>query len=198
MKLVASLTSPYARKIRVALAEKNLPFELEVDIPWLADTRVPSYNPLGKVPALLLDDDILLTEGVAIMQYIADQVPDRHLLAPVGSVARYQTLEWLNYVATELHKGFTPLFRPDTPEDYKPVARALLEKKLQYVDASLADKQWLTGHRFTIADGYLFTVLRWGYAIKLDMAACGHIGSWMAQVAARPAVADALAAEGLK
>ena len=150
------------------------------------------------MPALLLDDDILLTEGVAIMQYIADQVPDRHLLAPVGSVARYQTLEWLNYVATELHKGFTPLFRPDTPEDYKPVARALLEKKLQYVDASLADKQWLTGHRFTIADGYLFTVLRWGYAIKLDMAACGHIGSWMAQVAARPTVADALAAEGLK
>jgi glutathione S-transferase len=85
-------------------------------------------NPKGQVPALLLDDDILLTEGVAIMQYIADQVPDRHLLAPVGSVARYQTLEWLNYVATELHKGFTPLFRPDTPEDYKPVARALLEK----------------------------------------------------------------------
>ncbi|RCK92158.1 glutathione transferase GstA, partial [Klebsiella pneumoniae] len=144
------------------------------------------------------DDDILLTEGVAIMQYIADQVPDRHLLAPVGSIARYQTLEWLNYVATELHKSFTPLFRPDTPEDYKPVARGLLEKKLQYVDAALADKQWLTGHRFTIADGYLFTVLRWAYAIKLDMAAYGHIGSWMTQVAARPAVAAALAAEGLK
>lgn len=91
-----------------------------------------------------------------------------------------------------------PLFRPDTPEDYKPVARALLEKKLQYVDTSLEDKQWLTGHRFTIADGYLFTVLRWGYGIKLDMAAYGHIDSWMAQVAARPAVAAALAAEGLK
>ena len=151
-----------------------------------------------QVPALLLDDDILLTEGVAIMQYIADQVPDRHLLAPVGSIARYQTLEWLNYVATELHKSFTPLFRPDTPEDYKPVARGLLEKKLQYVDAALADKQWLTGHRFTIADGYLFTVLRWAYAIKLDMAAYGHIGNWMTQVAARPAVAAALAAEGLK
>ena len=155
-------------------------------------------NPKGQVPALLLDDNTLLTEGVAIMQYLADSVADRQLLAPVGSINRYKTLEWLNYIATELHKGFTPLFRPDTPEDYKPVARALLEKKLQYVDASLADKQWLTGHRFTIADGYLFTVLRWGYAIKLDMAACGHIGSWMAQVAARPAVADALAAEGLK
>jgi glutathione S-transferase len=97
-------------------------------------------NPKGQVPALLLDDDILLTEGVAIMQYIADRVPDRQLLAPVGTIARYQTLEWLNYVATELHKGFTPLFRPDTPEDYKPVARALLEKKLQYVNESLEDK----------------------------------------------------------
>jgi glutathione S-transferase len=133
-------------------------------------------NPKGQVPALLLDDDILLTEGVAIMQYIADRVPDRQLLAPVGTIARYQTLEWLNYVATELHKGFTPLFRPDTPEDYKPVARALLEKKLQYVDESLKDKQWLNGHRFTIADGYLFTVLRWAYAVKLDMEGYSNIG----------------------
>ncbi|HEO9417180.1 TPA: glutathione transferase GstA [Klebsiella pneumoniae subsp. pneumoniae] len=186
----------------IALRESGLDFTLQsVD---LAQKRLENgedyllINPKGQVPALLLDDDILLTEGVAIMQYIADQVPDRHLLAPVGSIARYQTLEWLNYVATELHKSFTPLFRPDTPEDYKPVARGLLEKKLQYVDAALADKQWLTGHRFTIADGYLFTVLRRAYAIKLDMAAYGHIGNWMTQVAARPAVAAALAAEGLK
>lgn len=84
------------------------------------------------------------------MQYIADRVPDRQLLAPVGTIARYQTLEWLNYVATELHKGFTPLFRPDTPEDYKPIARAQLEKKLHYIDESLKEKQWLSGHRFTM------------------------------------------------
>ena len=149
----------------IALRESGLDFTLQsVD---LAQKRLENgedyllINPKGQVPALLLDDDILLTEGVAIMQYIADQVPDRHLLAPVGSIARYQTLEWLNY-------------------------------------AALADKQWLTGHRFTIADGYLFTVLRWAYAIKLDMAAYGHIGNWMTQVAARPAVAAALAAEGLK
>ena len=90
-------------------------------------------------------------------------------------------------MATEVPKAFTPV-PPDTPEDYKPVARGCW-RKLQYVDAALADKQWLTGHRFTIADGYLFTVLRWAYAIRLDMAAYGHIGSWMTQVAARPAVA---------
>ncbi|WP_074167318.1 glutathione transferase GstA [Klebsiella aerogenes] len=133
-----------------------------------------------------------------IVQGIADRVPDRQLLAPVGTIARYQTLEWLNYVATELHKGFTPLFRPDTPDDYKPTVRALLEKKLQYVDEALKDKQWLNGHRFTIADGYLFTVLRWGYAVKLNMEAYANIGAWMAHVAARPSVAAALSAEGLK
>ena len=157
-----------------------------------------AINPKGQVPALLLDDGTLLTEGVAIMQYLADNVPDRQLLAPTGSISRYKTLEWLNYIATELHKGFTPLFRPDTPEEFKPTLRALLEKKLQYVDEALKDKQWLNGHRFTIADGYLFTVLRWGYAVKLNMEAYANIGAWMAHVAARPSVAAALSAEGLK
>ena len=131
------------------------------------------------------------------MQYIADQVPDRQLLAPVGTIARYQTLEWLNYVATELHKSFTPLFRPDTPEDYKPIVRAQLEKKLHYIDESLKEKQWLNVHRFTIADGYLFTVLRWTRAVKLDMTGYSNIEAWMKHVAARPSVAAALAAEGV-
>ena len=155
-------------------------------------------NPKGQVPALLLDDNTLLTEGVAIMQYIADSVADRQLLAPVGTINRYRTLEWLNYIATELHKGFTPLFRPDTPEDYKPTARALLDKKLAYIDESLANAQWISGSRFTIADAYLFTVLRWAFAVKLEMAGYKNIADYMARVAARPAVAAAVAAEGLK
>lgn len=154
-------------------------------------------NPKGQVPALLLDDNTLLTEGVAIMQYIADSKTDRQLLAPTGSIARYETLAWLNYVATELHKGFTPLFRPDTPEEYKPTARALLEKKLQYVDASLAQQEWISGPRFTIADAYLFTVLRWARTVKLDLSGLQNIEAYMARVSARPAVAAALAAEGL-
>lgn len=155
-------------------------------------------NPKGQVPALLLDDNTLLTEGVAIMQYLADSVADRQLLAPVGSINRYKTLEWLNFIATELHKGFTPLFRPDTPEDYKPTVRALLDKKLAYIDESLAGAQWISGSRFTIADAYLFTVLRWAFAVKMDMAGYQNIADYMARVAARPAVAAALAAEGLK
>ena len=155
-------------------------------------------NPKGQVPALLLDDNTLLTEGVAIMQYIADSVSDRQLLAPVGTINRYKTLEWLNFIGTELHKGFTPLIRPDTPEEYKPTVRALLDKKLAYIDESLAGAQWISGSRFTIADAYLFTVLRWAFAVKLDMAGYKNIADYMARVAARPAVAAAMAAEGLK
>lgn len=157
-----------------------------------------AVNPKGQVPALLLDDGTLLTEGVAIMQYLADSVPDRQLLAPVNSIARYKTLEWLNFIATELHKGFTPLFRPDTPEEYKPTVRALLEKKLQYVDASLSEGQWLCGSRFTIADAYLFTVLRWANAVKLNIDGLNHIAVYMKRVAERPGVAAALKAEGLQ
>ena len=155
-------------------------------------------NPKGQVPTLQLDDNTVLTEGVAIMQYIADSVADRQLLAPVSSISRYRTLEWLNFIATELHKGFTPLFRPDTPEDYKPTARALLDKKMAYIDSELADCEWISGSRFTIADAYLFTVLRWAFAVKLEMSGYKNIAAYMARVAARPAVAAAMAAEGLK
>ncbi|CAM8677560.1 glutathione transferase GstA [Leclercia sp. M-A074-M] len=157
-----------------------------------------AVNPKGQVPALLLEDGTLLTEGVAIMQYLADSVADRQLLAPAGTIARYKTIEWMNYIATELHKGFTPLFRPDTPEEYKPIVRALLEKKLQYVNASLKEDQWICGQRFTIADAYLFTVLRWARAVKLNMEGLSHIDAYMSRMAERPAVAAALEAEGLK
>lgn len=157
-----------------------------------------AVNPKGQVPALLLDDGTLLTEGVAIMQYLADSVPDRQLLAPVSSISRYKTLEWLNYIATELHKGFTPLFRPDTPEEYKPTVRALLEKKMQYVDAALKEGQWICGSRFTIADAYLFTVLRWAYAVKLNMDGLENIAAYMKRMAERPGVAAAMKAEGIQ
>lgn len=185
----------------IVLRESGVDFTLEqVD---LANKHLENggdffnVNPKGQVPAIQLDDNTLLTEGTAIMQYIADSVPDRQLLAPVGSITRYKALEWLNYVATELHKGFTPLFRPDTPEEYKPAVRAQLEKKLQFVEEALRDKQWINGLRFTIADAYLFTVLRWARAVKLKMDDLSNVNAYMDRVAARPAVIAALAAEGL-
>ncbi|MDV5356417.1 glutathione transferase GstA [Enterobacter asburiae] len=156
-----------------------------------------AINPKGQVPALLLDDNTLITEGVAIMQYVADNAPQSQLLPAVGTLTRYKALEWLNYIATELHKGFTPLFRPDTPEEYKPTVRAQLEKKLHYVNDALSGNGWIAGEHFTLADGYLFTVLRWAHAVKLDMSGLGNIEAYMARVSARPAVAAALSAEGI-
>lgn len=186
----------------IALQESGMDFSLvAVDLAKKQLENGEDYwqvNPKGQVPALLLDDNTLLTEGVAIMQYIADTKADRQLLAPAGSIARYRTLEWLNYIATELHKGFTPLFRPDTPEDFKPTVRALLEKKLRYVDDALRNNEWICGSRFTIADGYLFTVLRWARAVKLDISGLKNIEAYMARVAARPGVTAAMAAESIQ
>ena len=156
-----------------------------------------AINPKGQVPALQLDDGTLITEAVVIMQYLADSVPQKSLLAASGEMSRYKTLEWLNYIATELHKGFTPLFRPDTPDEYKPTVRSLLEKKLSFVNGELASREFIAGDHFTIADAYLYNVLRWARAIKLEMGSLSNIDAFMARVAARESVIATLAAEGL-
>lgn len=156
-----------------------------------------AINPKGQVPALQLDDGTLITEAVVIMQYLADSVPQKNLLAATGEMSRYKTLEWLNYIATELHKGFTPLFRPDTPDEYKPTVRGLLEKKLSFVNGELASREFIAGDHFTIADVYLYNVLRWARAIKLEMGSLSNIDAFMARVAARESVIATLAAEGL-
>ncbi|WP_318373268.1 glutathione transferase GstA [Enterobacter sp.] len=156
-----------------------------------------AINPKGQVPALQLDDGTLITESVVIMQYLADSAPQKNLLAPTGDLSRYKTLEWLNYIATELHKGFTPLFRPDTPDEYKPVVRALLEKKLSFVNGELASREFIAGDHFTIADAYLYNVLRWARAVKLEMSSLSNLDAFVARVAARESVIAAQAAEGL-
>src|SRR5690606_9805495 len=121
----------------------------------------------------------------------------KNLLAATGEMSRYKTLEWLNYIATELHKGFTPLFRPDTPDEYKPTVRGLLEKKLSFVNGELASREFIAGDHFTIADAYLYNVLRWARAVKLEMGSLSNIDAFMARVAARESVIATLAAEGL-
>lgn len=156
-----------------------------------------AINPKSQIPALQLDDGTLITEAVVIMQYLADSVPQKNLLAATGEMSRYKTLEWLNYIATELHKGFTPLFRPDTPDEYKPTVRGLLEKKLSFVNGELASREFIAGDHFTIADAYLYNVLRWARAIKLEMGSLSNIDAFMARVAARESVIATLAAEGL-
>jgi len=156
-----------------------------------------TINPLGYVPVLELDDGTRLREGPAIVQYIADQVPLKMLAPQNGSLQRYRLQEWLTFIGTELHKGFSPLFNPATPEDYKPMVRERLLQRLQWVDSQLAGKQYLMGDQFTVADGYLFTVTNWAKPTNLDIAGLAHLAAYRERVAARPGVQAAMKAEGL-
>ena len=154
-----------------------------------------SINPLGYVPVLELDNGERLREGPAIVQYIADQVPEKNLAPANGSMARYRLQEWLTFIGTELHQGFGPLFNPATPADYQPQVRERLLKRLQWIDGQLAGKPYLMGEDFSVADGYLFTVLGWMKFIKIDLAKWPNLAAFVDRVAARPAVQAALKAE---
>lgn len=186
----------------IVLREAGLDFSIErVDLVTKKTETGADYlsiNPKGQVPALVLDDGSLLTEGVAIVQYLADKVPDRHLIAPSGTLSRYHAIEWLNFIATELHKGFSPLFNPNTPDEYKTIVRERLDKQFSYVDSVLAKHDYLLGKKFSVADAYLFTVSRWANALSLQIKERSHLDQYMARVAERPAVKAALAAEDIK
>ena len=156
-----------------------------------------TINALGYVPVLELDNGERLREGPAIVQYIADQVPDKQLAPANGTLARYRLQEWLTFIGTELHKGFSPLFNPATPEDYKPMVRERLLQRLQWVDGQLAGKQYLMGDQFTVADGYLFTVTNWTQPTNLDISGLANLAAYRERVGARPAVQAAMKAEGL-
>jgi glutathione S-transferase len=156
-----------------------------------------SINPLGYVPLLVLNDGTQLSEGPAIVQYIADQVPDKQLAPANGSMARYQLQSLLNFISTELHKGFSPLFNPATPADYKPAVIEKLLSRMVWIDGQLNGKPYLMGDIFTVADAYLFTVTGWGAYVKVDLSGFANISAHRARVAARPAVQAALRAEGL-
>ncbi len=156
-----------------------------------------SINPLGYVPFLVLDDGQTLREGPVIVQYLADQVPEKKLLPAVGTMERYRVLEWLNFIGTELHKSFGPLFKPGTPEDYKPAVRQALRGRFEWVEQQLAGKDYLMGEQFTVADAYLFTVSGWGKFVGLDLSDLPNLQAYLARVGSRPAVQAALRAEGL-
>jgi glutathione S-transferase len=185
----------------IVLREAGLPFQLVMASPKtkkLADgSDFLAINPKGQVPVLELDSGERLTEGPVIVQYIADQAPASGLVPATGTMARYRTLEWLNYITSELHKGFSPLFAPDTHEDTKKASRNKLLEKLGWVDTQLAGKTWLMGDTFTAADAYLFTVAGWGKYVGVDIAPLATLSAYMGRVAARPAVQEALKAEGL-
>ena len=185
----------------IVLEELGLPYETEVvDLARKTTASGQDFlaiNPKGYVPALLLDSGELLTEGPAIVQYLADLAPEKQLAPANGSIARYQLQSWLTFIGTEVHKSFSPFFNPKAPQEWKDIARANLERRLAYVAQQLEGRDYLLGSEFTVADAYLFTVLNWSKFIKLDLGAWPLLLAYQARVAARPAVQAALKAEGL-
>ncbi len=185
----------------IVLREAGLAFE-----PVLASTKTHklqdgtdyyTINPKGYVPLLELDNGERLSEGPVIVQYVADQVPAKKLAPPAGTMARYRLQEWLNFITSELHKSFSPLFNPAMPEEGRALYRARLADRFKWVDAQLAGKNYLMGEDFSVADAYLFVVAGWGKHVGVDIGGLANLGAFMARVAARPAVQEALKAEGL-
>lgn len=156
-----------------------------------------AINPKGSVPALQLDDGQVLTEGPTIAQYLADLKPEKGLAPAAGTLARYRLQEWLGYINSELHKTYSPLFRPDTPAETRAERLAYLNKRYTLVEKQLADRPYLLGDRFTAADAYLFTVTHWAGTVKLDLSPFPNVRAFQERIAARPAVQAAMKAEGL-
>jgi glutathione S-transferase len=184
----------------IALREAGLPVDLEqVDRSKKTASGADylTINPKGAVPAVKLDDGQVLTEAAVIQQYIADKAPAKKLAPAAGTPERYRLQEWLNYIASELHKGIGQLFNPAMPDDYKEaVKKGLAARQFAYLDKALAGRDYLLGD-FTIADGYAFTVLNWTKLHKIDLSAFPNIVAYIQRVTARPAVQAAMTAEGL-
>lgn len=185
----------------IALEEAGLKYEAisaptkTKQLPDGSDYR--QVNPLGYVPYLVLDDGQALRECAIICQYVADQAPARALIPPCGSMARYQLQMWMHFIATELHKGFSPLFNPAMPAEAKQVALTRLQERLKFVDGELAGKAFVMGSDYSVADAYLFTVTNWAKPMAIDLAPYPNLLAWRERVAARPAVQAAMKAEGL-
>jgi glutathione S-transferase len=156
-----------------------------------------TVNPKGYVPALELDDGTLLTEGPAIVQYLADLRPESGLAPPNGTLARYQLQGMLSYIGTELHKTFSPLFNPATVPETRAERTAYVLKRLAYIDTVLAGRSYLIGDHFTVADAYLFTVTNWAAKVKVDISAYRNLAAFMERVGQRPAVIKSMKEEGL-
>jgi len=187
----------------IVLREAGLPFELErVDLYSKKTEKGADYykiNPKGLVPTVTLDTGETLTEGPAIVQYLADRKPESGLVPPAGSMERYRQQEWLNYVTSELHKTFSPLFSDKTPEAFREMVKDKLAKQFDYLNQRFATHQFLAGSKFTAADAYAFTVINWSRApqVAIDLARWPNLAAYMDRIAARPKVKEAMKAEGL-
>ncbi len=185
----------------IVFREAGIPVELQkVDLKAKKYDGGGDYtkiNAKGYVPALQLDSGQVLTEGPAIVQYLADQKPAARLAPKLGSFERYQLQEWLNFIGTELHKGFSPLFKPNTPDEYKRIAKENLATRIDWLDKQLDGRDFLMGKNFSVADAYAFTILSWSKPLQIDLSKWPNVTAYLARVGARPRVQEALKAEGL-
>jgi glutathione S-transferase len=185
----------------IVLREAGLAFE-----PVMAPTKTHklpdgtdyyTINPLGYVPMLELDDGTRLREGPAIVQYVADQVPQKNLAPANGTLPRYRLQEWLTFIGTEIHKSFSPLFTPAMPDEGKKIYRERLANRFAFVNGELEGKPYVMGEQFSVADAYLYTVTRWAKPMQVDLSPYPHLVAHNARVEARPAVQEALKFEKL-
>ena len=184
----------------IVMQEAGVKFEtIKVDLKthMVAGQDFKKINPKGSVPTLETEEHQILTEGAVIMQYVADQKPDAGLMPKFGSFERYRAQEWLNFVATEIHKNFTPFFMPDTSEDLKTAARTRIGKKFDLISETLKNQTFLTGTTFTAPDSYLFTMLTWAPKCGFEMSKWPALTAFYERVKSRPAVTTAMRAEGL-
>lgn len=187
--------------VQITLRELGMPYEpVLVKNNTLPDgTAYSTVNPRGQVPVLELDDGSRLTEGPVIVQYLVDQQAGSTLLPPAGTMERYRELEWLNYLTSEVHQRFYPLFKfPKLGDEATAVFTADLEHKLAFVSERLGDGPWLMGDTMTSADGYLFAMLRWTGFLKVDITRWPNLVAFMERMAARPAVQAAMVDAGLR
>jgi glutathione S-transferase len=185
----------------IALRDAGLKFELvKVDRRTRRTTDGLDFNevnPKGYVPALRLDSGEVLTENVAVLQYIADRNPAAKLAPPAGTLERYRLMEWLSFINSEVHKQFTPLFRQDAPEDTKEYARKNLGVRLDYLQRTIGSGSFVMGEQYTVADPYLFTVLSWGSHVNVDLGRWPELKRYVERIGQRPPVIEALKSEGL-
>ena len=185
----------------IVLLEAGLPYTLvKTDLKTKKTAGGADYltiNSKGTVPAVELDDGRVLTEGPAIIQYLADQKPESGLAPRAGTFERYQLMEMLNYITSEVHKSFSPLFNPESSAEMKQASVNALTKKFDWLTGFLGDKTFLLGNTFSVADAYLFTVLKWTRIVKIDLAKWPALAAYQARIAQRPKVQAALKEEGL-
>lgn len=184
----------------IALREAAIPFDavkVGRDKKTAEGSDFTTINPKGYVPALMLDDGQVLTEGTAVLQYIADRNPSAGLAPPAGDMQRYRLQEWLGFINSEIHKNFSPFFNPAVTEPMKDMAKANLVRRLDFTEQALRSKSYLLGERFSVADAYLFTILGWTKHVGLDLDQWPGLKALHARVAARQHVQDAMKAEGL-